>query len=95
MSPSGCRDQKGSAASLVPGADDIDQQDTSLLEQSSEEHQGLGLHSPLETSKQVVSGDGVNVSSNHFEPDNIQDIVLEAQHRASFQVTLNRLWSRL
>ena len=31
------------------------------------------------------------MSSNHSEPNSIQDIVLEAQHRASFQSTLDRL----
>ena len=81
--------------SLVSWLDDIDQQDASLLEQSSEEPQGPGaqviLHFSVETSEQVVSGDVVNMSSNHSEPDSIQDIVLEAQHRASFQSTLDRL----
>ena len=75
--------------SLVSWADEIDQRVVSLLKKSSEEHQGQGalviLHSPVETSKQVVSGDGVNMSSNHSEPDNIQGIILEAQHRASLQ----------
>ena len=57
-----------------------------------EDHRGPGaqviLHSSVETSEQVVYRDVVDMSSNHSEPDNIQDIVLEAQHRASLQVTL-------
>lgn len=64
--------QKGlcsqSVVSLISWWDDVDQQDATLLEQSSEKNQGLGvqviLHSPVETSEQVVSGDGVNTSSN-------------------------------
>ena len=84
-----------SDASLVSWSDYVNQQDASLLEQSSDDHQGPGaqdiLHSPVETPEQVVSGDGVNMSSNHSEPNNIQDIVLEAQCRASLQVTLNHL----
>ena len=73
--------------------DDVEQLDASLCEQNSEEHQGPGaqdiLHSPVETTIQEVSGDGVNMSSKYSEPDNLLDIVLEAQHRASLQVTLN------
>ena len=80
--------------SLVSWMDHVDQRGASLHEQSSEEPEGPGaqviLYSPVETSEQVVSGDGVNTSSNHSQPDNIQDTVLEAQCRASLQVTLNR-----
>ena len=61
--------------------DDVEQRDAYLHEQSCEEHQGPGaqdlLHSPVETPGQDVSKDGVNMSSNHYEPENIHDIVLE------------------
>ena len=76
-------------------AEDVKAQDAALLELSSEEQQGPGaqslFHLPVEISKQEVSRDGVKLSSNHSDPDSIQDIVLEAQLRASFQSTLDRL----
>ena len=84
---------------LQPGdfswIEDVKVEDAALHEQILEEQQGPGAHSiphsPVETSKQEVSGDGVELSSNHFEPDSILDIVLEAQLRASFQSTLDCL----
>ena len=78
---------------MFPWIEDFETQDAALLEQSSEEQQGPGTHSllhlPIETSEQEVSG--VELISNHSEPDSIQDIVLEAQHRASFQSTLDHI----
>ena len=76
---------------------DVEVQDAALLEQSSEVQQGPGaqslLHLSVETYKQKGSRGGVELSSNHSEPDNIQDIVLEAKRRASFRLTLDHLSS--
>ena len=63
--PLGMQRPKGlcsqSVVSLISWWDDIDRWDATLLEQSSEENQELGaqviLHSPVETSKQVISRD--------------------------------------